>query len=428
MCLESVGLSDDASDCLLAPVCVERRLVVRRGLDVALRPGPRSDQGISRGEVSKVDDASGPLALRLVQDDGRMRVLIVGGGIAGLSLAIALEPTGADVELIERGSEWTTEGAAITLRPLAVKAIRRLGVLDDVLAAGRVIDRQRFFNLDGDTMFDQMLADEGEVTVVIHRRRLQQLLSERLGRTTVRMGEQPVVVESDGSVVDVTLASGERRRCDLVVGADGIGSWLRRELFPGAVVQPVGQQYWRFCVEGELIEHWCVLGDAHRFVALLPLPGMTYCAAGLTGTSLLDDGVVDPRTALFEIFSHYPSPVSDVLDRVTPATEVHFGPVHEVVLRRWSGGRIGLIGDAAHAFSPILGLGGGLAIEDAVVLGDELRRRPPIAALDAFTDRRQPRVALARQLANERVAAIAGKITIDEDMYRQRLAKLLDDP
>ena len=319
-------------------ICGGRRLASRA------RTGPN----LAGGEVSNADDASGPLAARLMQHDVRMRVLIVGGGIAGLSLAIALEPTGADVEVIERESEWTTEGAAITLRPLAVKAIRRLGVLDDVLAAGRVVDRQRLFNLTGDTVGEQMLADEGEVTVVIHRQRLQQLLSERLGRTNVRMGEQPVAVESGHSVVDVTLASGERRRYDLVVGADGIRSWLRRGLFPGAIVQPVGQQYWRFCVEGELIEHWCVCWEPNRFVALLPLPGMTYCAAGLAGAALLDDGVVDPRPALFEIFGRYPSPVSDVLTgsrRPRRSTSV---PSMRSILQRWSSGPIGLIGDAAH--------------------------------------------------------------------------------
>ncbi len=225
------------------------------------------------------------------------------------------------------------------------------------------------------------------------------------------MGERPAVIELGHAAVDVTLTSGDRRRYDLVVGADGIRSWLRRGV-PGAIVQPVGQQYWHFCVEGELTEHWCVVADLNRFVALLPLPGMTYCAAELSGAALLDDTVVDPRSALFQIFGRYPSPVSDVLDRITPATEIHFGPIFEVILRRWSSGPIGLIGDAADALSPILTLGGGLAIEDAVVLGDELDRRPPVDALEAFTDRRRPRVALARELANQRVAASAGVVTI----------------
>ena len=279
-----------------------------------------------------------------------MRVLIVGGGIAGLSLAIALEPTGADVEVIEREREWTTEGAAITLRPLAVRAIRRLGVLDDVLAAGRVVDRQQYFNLIGDMVGEQMLADEGEMTVVIHRQKLQRLLSDRLGRAAVRMGEHPVAVETGDSVVDVILSGGERRRFDLVIGADGIHSWLRRELFPGATVEPVGQQYWRFCVEGELIEHWCAV--RRRTVSWLfcrsgdDLLCRAACRASAVGRQRRqpDTGAIPDLRAL---------PVTS-FRRSRPGHTCHRDPLrsqpHEVILKRWSSGPIGLIGDAAHGF------------------------------------------------------------------------------
>jgi FAD-dependent urate hydroxylase len=355
--------------------------------------------------------------------------LIVGGGIAGLSLAIALEPWATDIEVIERSPEWSSEGAAITLRPPAVRAMRRLEVLDEVRGAGRMVDRQCFFTHSGDVLFELSLAPEGEPSVVVHRRRLQQILSEALGHTVVRMDDAPVKVEAHGPVVEVLLASGERRECDLVIGADGVYSWLRRELFPDAVVRPVGQQYWRFCVEGELVEHWSAVSDGNRLAALLPLPGMTYCAAQLSGSALLNGEAVGSAASLQQTFGDFPSPVSDVLGRVSSATEIHFGAVNEVVLEQWSSGPVGLIGDAAHALSPILTLGGGFAMEDAVVLADELQRQPPSAALAAFTNRRQPRVGLARRLANERIAKIADGATIDEARYQQEMFHLMrDDP
>jgi 2-polyprenyl-6-methoxyphenol hydroxylase-like FAD-dependent oxidoreductase len=355
--------------------------------------------------------------------------LIVGGGIAGLSLAIALEPLASDIEVVERESRWSTEGAAINLRPPAVKAMRRLGVLDDVVAEGRVVNRQLFFTMTGDRLFELPFAVEGEVTVVIHRRRLQRLLAERVKRATIRMGDAPTKVEMEGAGVSVELAGGERRQCDLVIGADGIYSWLRRELFPDAIVRPVDQQYWRFCVDAEFVEDWCVVSEANRFVALLPLPGMTYCAAQLTGSALLDGESDSVLAGLRRSFGSLPSPFSDVLEWVRPADEIHFGTTHEVILDHWNVGPIGLIGDAAHALSPVLTLGGGFAMEDAVVLADELTQRPPTDALVAFTRRRQPRIALARELANQRIAVVAGKDTIDESAYQRQLLQLIqEDP
>jgi FAD-dependent urate hydroxylase len=100
-----------------------------------------------------------------------------------------------------------------------------------------------------------------------------------------------------------------------------------------------------------------------------------------------------------------------------------------VILDRWSAGPVGLIGDAAHSFSPVLTLGGAFAMEDAVVLADELQQRSPADALTAFTRRRQPRIALARELANQRIAVIAGKDTVDEATYQLRLTQLIqEDP
>jgi 2-polyprenyl-6-methoxyphenol hydroxylase-like FAD-dependent oxidoreductase len=358
-----------------------------------------------------------------------VKVLIVGGGIAGLSLAIALEPLSTDIEVIEREPRWSTVGAAITLRPPAVKAMRRLGVLDDVLAAGRVVDRQLFLTMAGDRFFELAFAAEGEVTVVIHRRKLTELLGERLKRSTVRMGDAPTEIERQGELVSMTLASGAQRQGDLVIGADGIYSWVRRRVFPEAILRPIDQQYWRFCVDGEFVDDWCVVSGTNCFVALIPLPGMTYCAAQLTGSALMDDETDNVRERLLQAFGSLPSPFSDVLDRVTPDNEVHFGSIHEVVLDRWSAGPIGLIGDAAHAFSPVLTLGGGFGMEDAVVLAEELEHRTPTDALAAFTRRQQPRIAIARELANQRIAVMAGRDTIDEAAYQQRLAQLIrEDP
>jgi 2-polyprenyl-6-methoxyphenol hydroxylase-like FAD-dependent oxidoreductase len=358
-----------------------------------------------------------------------MKVLVVGGGIAGLSFAIAAERDGAEVDLVEHAAVWTSAGAAITLRPLAVKALTRLGLLDEVVRVGRVVERQCALSMAGDTIRARVLADEEDTpTVVIHRRQLQQVLSDQLKTTNPLMGVRPNRISSHQTRVEVALSNGDERDYDVVVGADGIHSWLRTQLFPEAVVRPVGQQYWRFCVEGEVTPDWCVVAEQGRFVALLPLPGLTYCAAQVAGSALLDERT-EPRAALYELFGKYPFPVSGVLARVTDSTEIHFGGVSEVLLERWSSGPVALIGDAAHALSPILTLGGGLAIEDAVVLAEELHRgETPTDALAAFTTRRRPRVELVRELANAQAASYAGVADLDEADYQDGLARLRHDP
>jgi 2-polyprenyl-6-methoxyphenol hydroxylase-like FAD-dependent oxidoreductase len=359
-----------------------------------------------------------------------MRVAIVGGGIAGLSLAIGLASQGGTVKIFERELTPHVEGAAITLRPLAVKALRRLGVLDKVLEAGRTVDRYRIFTNSGQVFSDMDLTLEGEPTVMILRQKLIRVLSEDLEGAELRMGAWPTEVDRSGDTVDVVFSNGEQSRCDLLVGSDGIRSWVRHQLFPQAETRFVGQHYWRFCVEGELVDDWYGYFKPGRgcSMGLHPLPGMTFAAAQIAVAEPLPASP-EPKDRLQRTFGDFPSPVAEVLARVSSTTEMHVGPIHEVTLTEWSSGRVGLIGDAAHAMSPILALGGGLALEDALVLAEEIGRSGPTPqALTALVERRRPRVELARRLANARLAAAAGHATIDDQIVNEQLATFLHDP
>jgi 2-polyprenyl-6-methoxyphenol hydroxylase-like FAD-dependent oxidoreductase len=358
-----------------------------------------------------------------------MKVAIIGGGIAGLSLASALERSGAAVELIEREPRWTAQGAAIGLRPLAVKALRRLGLLESVVANGRILDVISVLSARGELVRERQLSGEGDITVTIHRRVLQELLAGQLQRTQVQMGSWPITVDWSATSIGVNLSNGQRLDCDVLVGADGVHSWVRREWFPDATLRPVGQQYWRFCVEGEHVDRWTLVVEPERFVVLQPLRGTTYCAANVSGSRLLATDA-DATALLRRTFADYQSPTADVLASLTPSTDIHFGAIEEVILETWNVGPIALIGDAAHAISPIMALGGGLAIEDAVILAEELNATPtPDQALAAFTARRRPRVELARSLANERVTSFRGGSDdfADRDLQR-RAARLLEEP
>jgi 2-polyprenyl-6-methoxyphenol hydroxylase-like FAD-dependent oxidoreductase len=155
---------------------------------------------------------------------------------------------------------------------------------------------------------------------------------------------------------------------------------------------------------------------------------MTFAAAQIAVAEPLAPSD-DPIERLHRTFRDFPSPVADVVARVSSTTEMHAGPIHEVTLTEWSSGRVGLIGDAAHAMSPVLALGGGLALEDAEVLAEEIGRSGPTPhALAGFVGRRRPRVELARRLANARLAAVAGRATMDTESVNEQLATFLQDP
>jgi 2-polyprenyl-6-methoxyphenol hydroxylase-like FAD-dependent oxidoreductase len=289
-----------------------------------------------------------------------MPVPIVGGGIAGLSLAIGLCVFGYAVEIFEREPGAHAEGAVSTLRPLAVKALRRLRVLDKVLVAGLTVDRNCIFTGTGRVFSDMDLTLEGEPTVMILRQELIRGLSEGLKGEKLRMGVWPTAVDQSSDTVKMVLSNGEQARWDLLVGTDGIRSWVRHRLFPHAEIRFVGQHYWRFCVEGELVDNWYGYFKPGRgcSMGLPPLPGLTFSAAQIAVAEPLAPSN-EPIERLHRTFGDFPSPVADVLAPVSSSTEMHVGPIHEVSLTAWSAGRVGLIGHTAHAMSPVLALGGG---------------------------------------------------------------------
>ncbi len=332
-----------------------------------------------------------------------MQVLIVGGGIAGLSLATVLQQRGIGCEIIEREAEWTTVGAGIALYPNGLRALASLGLDHAVEAAGRPIDLVRTLSASGDVISEF----PGEVwegvgrTVAVHRARLQEVLRAAAADTPVRMATTVLAITESPDAVEVAFSDGTRGRYDLVVGADGIRSQVRATCFADSPPRYVGQMYWRTSVRAEVVDTATMMFAADRFVAMLPLGhGETYVAAQLFRPDPFD---LPPGTWTDEVrarFADFAAPVSDALAALTPET-VHFGPAEEIERDQWRAGRVLLVGDAAHACSPTLAQGGSLAFEDALVLAEHLSTVASAAdldrALDTFVARREPRARWVRE-------------------------------
>jgi FAD-dependent urate hydroxylase len=343
------------------------------------------------------------------------RILIVGGGIAGLSLAIALRRAGADAELVERSPAWPAVGAGIVLHANAVRALRALGVGEAINAASSPLPRWEFFDQHGEQLSETDLTylwrDVGPC-LAITRIGLQEILLEA-AHVHCRLGMALSGLAQDGNLVSVTFADGSAGEYDLVVGADGINSTVRRLAISAEPPRYADTMIWRSIVPGRPvgIDHMMLFTGQRSFFGLVPVEdGRTYGFGGLAG-EWLDDPPTGRLERLRQRFSGFGGPVPDYLASLQGDDQIHFGPVEWVELSCWHSGRVVLIGDAAHAAPPHMAEGGAMALEDAVVLAQLLHGADTIAdCLDRYQTRRRPWVQWVQE--QSRLAAQAAMLPL----------------
>jgi FAD-dependent urate hydroxylase len=192
-----------------------------------------------------------------------------------------------------------------------------------------------------------------------------------------------------GHVVSVTLAEGSAADYDLVVGADGINSAVRRLAVSPAPPQYADTVSWRSIIPVRPLgaDHLMIFTGERRYFGLVPVGDCsTYVFAGLD-TERFDDPPAGRLERLRQRFANFGGPVPACLTALQCDEQIHFGPIEWVELPRWHTGRVVLIGDAAHATPPHLGEGGAMAIEDAVVMAELLHDADTVE--DALTGTRR---------------------------------------
>jgi 2-polyprenyl-6-methoxyphenol hydroxylase-like FAD-dependent oxidoreductase len=218
------------------------------------------------------------------------RVLVVGGGIAGLATARALLQQGIEADLVERAAAWSHPGTGLYLPANSVRAISSLGLLASLLDRAYEIKRQLLLDQRGRVVLDvDLRAVWGAIgpCVAISHRALHELLREGIA---IRLGMTVTALEDEGSGVRATFADGSTDLYDVVVGADGVHSRVRSSVFGGADATFVGQASWRFLVDGfpEISDWTALLGRGKAFL-MLPLgDGQIYCYADVNAARPVD--------------------------------------------------------------------------------------------------------------------------------------------
>ena len=330
-------------------------------------------------------------------------ILIVGGGIAGLTLGRALRGQGFTVELVERSTVWRAEGGGIAVQANGMRVLRALGLDTAVERAGAPVRRWDFCDQSGEILsegdLEALWGDVGPC-IGIERTRLQQALVAGIEGVPCRLGTWVRSLTQHDDCVSVAFSDGSSGTYDLVVGADGISSAVRALTMGTTPPTYTGAMAWRSVAPIRprgLTSLQFLLGE-NCFFGLCPVgDGRTYGFGNITGPRA-HQRVAGRLDRLRRRFAGFGGIVQDYLDALNCDEEIHCGPVDWVALERWHRGRVVLIGDAAHASSPMMGQGGCMAMEDAIVLAEILREVATVAqALETYLARRRPRVSWVHQ-------------------------------
>jgi salicylate hydroxylase len=342
------------------------------------------------------------------------RVVVVGGGIAGLFAANALVARGVPVTVHEQAPALGEIGAGVFLTPNSVRQLERVGLGPDVDRLGaRVGEGSRYHRHDGTEIAGVQVTDSAGWNAVfgMHRADLVAMLAERLPDGVVRTGRRCTGVSEDADGVRVSFADGAEVEADVVIAADGIHSELRHHVVPPSEPVFSGSVAYRGLVPAELVPDWPTdawhmwLGPGRHFLTFPVRAGQLINYVGFVPA---DEEMRESWSApgdpdeLRREFAGWDPRIGSLLEHVR--TTLRWGLYDREPLPRWTEGRLTLLGDAAHPMLPHLGQGANQAIEDgmalAVILARTDRESAP-AGLLAYEALRRERVAQVQRGARE---------------------------
>lgn len=366
-----------------------------------------------------------------------MKLLIAGAGLGGLTAALALRRAGIEVEVFEAANELGEVGAGLTLSRGAQSVFRELGLQDRIAAhacrsmalpfvhyrTGRILAGQI------DTADGQPDDGAADVARQIHRADLHRVLASG---AAVRVGHRLTGFEQDSTGVTAHFANGASARGAALIAADGVRSAVRELLLGEDAPRFTGQIAYRFLVPIERARPLLGQGRAAVFVG----PGRTFNRYTLRGGAILNcvgiaatdewvgEGWSTQATSaeMLEAFAGWHGDVTGLIERAESA--IKWGLFDRAPLGRWAHGRVTMLGDAAHAMLPFLGMGAAMAIEDGMILARAFAAEREVGpAFARYEAARRPRTALLHAKSVEQ-----GELTQsrDPDDYDHAVAPAAD--
>lgn len=327
-----------------------------------------------------------------------MRVIVVGAGIGGLAATLVLRTLGFDAHVYEQAPALREIGAGISLASNALRALDTIGLSGGIRLQSITGAQGALRNPNGRVLIAlpaDELAKRIGIVAVMHRAELLALLAERIDPAWLHLNQCCIGIEQDRNKVTVRFHGGETLTADAVIGADGLRSSIRTQLFGSCSIRYAGYTAWRSVVEFNgsrnlvIEETW---GCGCRFGIVPMSGGRVYWFA----TKNASEGQRDPegqtKAVLLNQFRGWHEPIQALVEAAQEGSVLR-NDIYDIdPLPGYTRGRVALLGDAAHAMTPNLGQGACQGIEDAVVLGACLKKHSSVeSALQEYSRRRVPR-------------------------------------
>jgi 2-polyprenyl-6-methoxyphenol hydroxylase-like FAD-dependent oxidoreductase len=328
-----------------------------------------------------------------------VKIAIIGGGIGGLTTALALRHFGFEPEVFEQAPKLLDVGAAIAMWPNALRVLFKLGVGEKVMEHAGVIERIRWQHRSGKSFNQTRLPTNAVPAVALHRADLQKVLLHALPGNSIHLGHDFTGCQQEHGAIRINFTSQAPVRCDVLIGADGLHSQLRDQLLNGEAPRYRGYVVWRGLADrgpkglepATAIE---IHGRGQRF-------GMGPVGNGRIGwwasSNEKDAGqrATTEQQALLKLFEGWCEPVCELISATPTAAILRNQALDRASTQSWGLGRMTLLGDSIHPTTPNLGQGGCMAVEDAAVLGRCLAKESnPARAFRAYEKCRYSRTAL----------------------------------